>query len=83
MVSSCPTIPRIRADPGGAAGLDNGVGCRPTMSSGRVARLGFYVAWTKARPANDFTAMWPYLEKNVELSRYGFYRRRPGMSPIR
>jgi carboxypeptidase Taq len=28
-----------------------------------------YVAWTKARPANDFVAMQPYLEKNVELSR--------------
>ena len=34
-----------------------------------------YVAWTKARPANDFTVMRPYLEKNVELSREyaGFY----------
>jgi carboxypeptidase Taq len=28
-----------------------------------------YVAWTKARPANDFAAVQPYLEKNVELSR--------------
>jgi carboxypeptidase Taq len=28
-----------------------------------------YVAWTKARPANDFATMRPYLEKNVELSR--------------
>jgi carboxypeptidase Taq len=28
-----------------------------------------FVAWTKARPANDFAAMRPYLEKNVELSR--------------
>ena len=28
-----------------------------------------YVAWTKARPANDFAAMRPYLERNVELSR--------------
>jgi carboxypeptidase Taq len=28
-----------------------------------------YVAWTKARPANDFTAVRPLLEKNVELSR--------------
>jgi carboxypeptidase Taq len=28
-----------------------------------------YVAWTKARPANDFAAMRPFLEKNVELSR--------------
>jgi carboxypeptidase Taq len=28
-----------------------------------------YAAWTKARPANDFAAMRPFLEKNVELSR--------------
>lgn len=28
-----------------------------------------YVAWTKARPANDFATVRPYLEKNVELSR--------------
>jgi carboxypeptidase Taq len=28
-----------------------------------------YMAWTKARPANDFAAIRPYLEKNVELSR--------------
>jgi carboxypeptidase Taq len=28
-----------------------------------------YMAWTKARPANDFVTMRPYLEKNVELSR--------------
>jgi carboxypeptidase Taq len=28
-----------------------------------------YVAWTKARPANDFATVQPYLEKNVELSR--------------
>jgi carboxypeptidase Taq len=28
-----------------------------------------YMAWTKARPTNDFAAMRPYLEKNVELSR--------------
>ena len=28
-----------------------------------------YEAWTKARPANDFAAMAPFLEKNVELSR--------------
>ncbi len=34
-----------------------------------------YVAWTKARPANDFAVVRPYLEKNVELSREyaGFY----------
>jgi carboxypeptidase Taq len=28
-----------------------------------------YEAWTKARPANDFAAVRPYLEKTVELSR--------------
>jgi len=28
-----------------------------------------YMAWTKARPANDFAVMQPYLEKTVELSR--------------
>lgn len=28
-----------------------------------------YVAWTKARPANDFAAVRPFLEKNLELSR--------------
>jgi carboxypeptidase Taq len=34
-----------------------------------------YVAWTKARPANDFAAVQPWLEKNVELSREyaGYY----------
>ena len=28
-----------------------------------------YDAWTRARPANDFAAMIPFLEKTVELSR--------------
>ncbi len=28
-----------------------------------------YNAWTKARPANDFAAMIPYLEKTLDLSR--------------
>ncbi len=28
-----------------------------------------YDAWTRARPANDFAAMVPYLEKAIELSR--------------
>jgi len=28
-----------------------------------------YMAWTTARPANDFATMRPYLEKTVELSR--------------
>jgi carboxypeptidase Taq len=28
-----------------------------------------FAAWIKARPANDFAAMRPYLERNVELSR--------------
>jgi carboxypeptidase Taq len=28
-----------------------------------------YQAWTAARPANDFSAVQPYLEKTLELSR--------------
>jgi len=28
-----------------------------------------YQVWTKARPANDFTAVQPYLEKTLDLSR--------------
>ena len=34
-----------------------------------------YDAWTRARPANDFATMRPYLEKTLELSREyaGFY----------
>src|SRR5262249_45946371 len=28
-----------------------------------------YDVWTRARPANDFSAVRPYLEKTVELSR--------------
>ena len=28
-----------------------------------------FIAWQKARPANDFAAVRPYLEKNVELCR--------------
>ncbi len=28
-----------------------------------------YQAWTQARPANDFTAVQPYLEKTLDLSR--------------
>jgi carboxypeptidase Taq len=28
-----------------------------------------YTAWTKARPANDFATMRPFLERSVELSR--------------
>jgi carboxypeptidase Taq len=30
---------------------------------------GSYDAWTRARPANDFVAMQPFLEKAVDLSR--------------
>ena len=35
-----------------------------------------YDAWTRARPANDFAAMAPYLEKTLELSREysGFFK---------
>jgi carboxypeptidase Taq len=32
-------------------------------------RSASFDAWTRARPANDFAAMRPYLEKNVALSR--------------
>ncbi len=34
-----------------------------------------YVAWTKARPADDFASMVPFLEKTVEMSRQwaGFF----------
>jgi carboxypeptidase Taq len=32
-------------------------------------RAAAYDAWTRARPANDFAAMQPFLEQNVELSR--------------
>ncbi len=34
-----------------------------------------YVAWAKARPANDFAAVQPFLERNLELSREyaGYY----------
>jgi carboxypeptidase Taq len=28
-----------------------------------------YDAWTRARPANDFAAMVPYLERTLDLSR--------------
>ncbi len=39
-------------------------------------RSASYDAWTRARPANDFAAMRPYLEKNVALSREyaGYYK---------
>jgi len=35
-----------------------------------------YDAWTRARPANDFAAMVPYLEKTLDLSREysGFFK---------
>ena len=33
-----------------------------------------YNAWTRARPANDFATMVPYLERTLDLSReYSFY----------
>jgi carboxypeptidase Taq len=37
----------------------------------RASELGSaaYVAWTRARPDNDFAAVRPFLERNVELSR--------------
>ena len=44
------------------------------MPAGYVARASelasaSYDAWTRARPANDFAAMRPFLEKGLELSR--------------
>jgi carboxypeptidase Taq len=44
------------------------------LPAGYVARASVlasasYVAWTRARPANDFAAVQPWLEKNVALSR--------------
>lgn len=34
-----------------------------------IHRARTYEAWAKARPANDFAAVEPYLEKNLEFSR--------------
>ena len=44
-----------------------------------------YQAWTRARPANDFKSMVPYLEKTLDLSReYSeFLRARTRTLPIR
>ena len=43
-----------------------------------------YGAWTRARPANDFAAMRPYLERTLDLSReYPRSSRLISMSPIR
>jgi carboxypeptidase Taq len=44
------------------------------VPAGYVARVSAhssasYQAWTKARPANDFRSMVPYLEKTLDLSR--------------
>lgn len=43
----------------------------PTDYVARASALGSasYDAWTRARPANDFASMVPFLEKAVELSR--------------
>ena len=43
----------------------------PTAYVARASALGSaaYDAWTRARPANDFAAMLPFLEKAVDLSR--------------
>jgi carboxypeptidase Taq len=39
-----------------------------------TSRAAAFDAWTRARPANDFAAVRPFLEHNVELSReYGGY----------
>lgn len=42
----------------------------PTFKARLSAHLSeSYQAWTAARPANDFSAVQPYLEKTLELSR--------------
>ena len=43
----------------------------PSAYVARASALGSasYDAWTRARPANDFAAMLPFLEKAVDLSR--------------
>ncbi len=42
----------------------------PALVSEIVSHLGLsYNVWTTARPANDFAAVRPYLEKTLELSR--------------
>ncbi|MGQ0446698.1 MAG: carboxypeptidase M32 [Beijerinckiaceae bacterium] len=43
----------------------------PSAYVARVSALGSasYDAWTRARPANDFASMQPFLEQAVELSR--------------
>jgi carboxypeptidase Taq len=43
----------------------------PSDYVARVSALGStsYDAWTRARPANDFAAMLPFLEKTIDLSR--------------
>jgi carboxypeptidase Taq len=42
---------------------------RRTKSSANVHSFAPYNAWTRARPANDFAAMVPYLERTLDLSR--------------
>jgi carboxypeptidase Taq len=43
----------------------------PTTYVGRASELcsASYNAWTRARPANDFASMVPFLEKAIDLSR--------------
>ena len=43
----------------------------PSAYVARASELGSaaYDAWTRARPANDFAAMLPFLERAVDLSR--------------
>ena len=42
---------------------------RPPDHIARAYGSTSYDAWTRARPANDFAAMVPYLERTLELSR--------------
>ena len=56
----------------------------PSAYVARASALGSasYDAWTRARPANDFAAMLPFLEQAVDLSReYAGFLRPISMSP--
>src|SRR6202023_3632880 len=43
----------------------------PSASVARASALGSssYDAWTRARPANDFASVLPFLERAIDLSR--------------
>jgi carboxypeptidase Taq len=51
--------------------FDTWAGILPAREFERASALGSaaYDAWTRARPANDFATMLPFLDRAVELSR--------------